>query len=100
MKKSLSVVVKALVVIVLFTGSVFTLSTAGVETVSEAKAAVSYEAVYQYLLSRGYQVITLTETSAKADENWVAHTVLQGVHYTTTVIVQGTQIIGNTDVPL
>jgi hypothetical protein len=98
MKRSLKALFRGLLVIVLFTGSAITLSTAGVETVSEAKAAVSAQAVCQYLTSRGYQVISYCETPEKANEDWICHTVLQGIHYTTTVYVEGTQIIGHGDI--
>ena len=102
MKRSLKNLIKVVSIIVLFTGSSIALSTAGVKTVSEANAAVSSQAVYNYLVSRGYTVITLnpaSEGGAKT-ENWIAHTVLNNINYSTTVYVSGTQIIGNTDVPM
>jgi len=100
MNCSLKALVKGLIVIVLFTGSAITLSTAGVETVSEAKAAVSGQQVNQYLLSRGYQVLSMAETPEKANEDWICQTILQGIRYQTTVYVSGTQIIGQADVAL
>lgn len=98
MKNTLKLAVKGLLVIVLFTGSTIALSTFGVKTVNEAKAYVSYEYVYQYLVNRGYQVITLEPVTGSKTEDWIAHTVLQGVHYWTTVHVQGSEIIGVSDV--
>jgi hypothetical protein len=100
MKRSLKALVKGLIVIVLFTGSAITLSTAGVETVAEAKAAVSSQQVYQYLTSRGYQVGNMAETPDKVNEDWICQTSLQGVRYQTTVKVSGTQIVGTVDVPM
>ncbi|MFL5763811.1 MAG: hypothetical protein ACJ77K_07705 [Bacteroidia bacterium] len=100
MKRSFKALVKGLFIIVLFTGSAITLSTAGVETVSEAKAAVSSQAVYQYLTSRGYQVIDMVETPEKANEDWICHTVFHNIQYQTTVYVSGTQITGQVDVPM
>jgi len=99
MKNTVKLVVKGLLVIVLFTGSTIALSTFGVKTVNEAKAYVSYEYVYQYLLNRGYEVITLEPVVGPKTEDWIAHTVKQGVHFWTTVHVSGTQIIGISDVP-
>jgi hypothetical protein len=100
MKSSLKVLIKGLLVIVLFTGTSVALSTAGVETVSEARAAVSYQQVNQYLVNRGYTVITLSPvgSSTNRTEDWVSHTVKNNVHYTTTVYVQGTEIVGSNDV--
>src|SRR4051812_3720486 len=77
MKRSLKALVRGLLVIVLFTGSAITLSTAGVGTVSEANAAVSTQQVYQYLTSRGYQVLSMAETPEKANEDWICQTSLQ-----------------------
>jgi hypothetical protein len=99
MKNTAKLLAKGLLIIVLFTGSTIALSSAGVKTVSEANAAVSYEYVYQYLVNRGYQVITLNPAGGTyKTENWTAHTVRQGTHYTTTVFVSGNEIIQNTDV--
>lgn len=84
--------------IVLFTGTSIALSTAGVRTVNEAKAAVSYDQVYQYLVNRGYTVVTLEPVSGAKETNWIAHTIKNNVHYWTTVYVSGNQIINSTDV--
>ena len=78
MKNAAKLVLKGLLVIVLFTGSTIALSTSGVKSVNEAKAAVSYQQAYQYLVNHGYTVITLEETYLRSDENWIAHTILNG----------------------
>lgn len=100
MKNTAKLVLKGLLVIVLFTGSSLALSTVGVKSVSEAKAAVSYQQVYQYLVNRGYTVITLNPIDQSKGSNWIAHTILNGIHYWTTVHVSGNEIIVTTDVPM
>lgn len=100
MKNTAKLVLKGLLVIVLFTGSSLALSSIGVKTVSEAKAAISYQEVYQYLVNNGYTVLALKETADKTDEDWIAHTFLNDVEYMTTVHVSGGQIIVTTDVPM
>ena len=91
-------IIKALVVIVLFTGTSIGLSSVGVKSVSEAKAAVSYQQVYAYLVSRGYTVVSLKPYGNSA--NWMSHTIFDGIHYQTTVLVEGNQIIGVLDSPM
>ncbi len=100
MKNTAKLVLKGLLVIVLFTGSTIALSSIGVKSVNEAKAAVSYQQVYTYLVNHGYTVITLEETFLRSDENWIAHTIKNGIHYWTTVIVEGSQIVTANDVPM
>ena len=98
MKHSFKILIKGLFIIVLFTGSTIVLSAAGVKTVNEANAAVSNQQVNQYLMERGYQVISLAPVTGYKTEDWTAQTVLNGVRYNTIVHVSGTQIvdIGNT----
>jgi len=97
MKNTFKFLAKVTLVIVLFTGSVFTFSTLNVSTISEAKAAVSEQQVYSYLVARGYQVITLNPL-AGSKYNWIAHTVKGGVHYMTTVYCNSEVVIGHEDV--
>jgi hypothetical protein len=115
MKTITQKLIKGLLVIVLFTGVSVALSTTGVQTVSEAKAAgagggalggpagqagqVSASAVYQYLVSKGYTVQSLNPICGSL--NWKAYTTgANGTQYITTVIVQTSQIVANTDVAL
>lgn len=100
MKNTAKLVLKGLLVIVLFTGSTIALSTIGVKSVSEAKASVSYEQVYKYLVSKGYEVITLDPISGSKGPDWIAHTIKNGIHYWTTVVVEGEQIVTTNDVPM
>lgn len=100
MKNTAKFLIKGLLVIVLFTCSSLAFSTVGVKSVSEAKAAVSYQQVYQYLVNRGYTVITLNPIDQGKSSNWIAHTILNGAHYLTTVYVSGNEIIGVGDMPL
>lgn len=100
MKNTAKLVLKGLLVIVLFTGSSIALSSIGVKSVNEAKAAVSYQQANQYLVNRGYTVVTLEETFLRSDENWIAHTIKNGIHYNTTVIVSGSSIVGVSDSPM
>ncbi|MDQ3048434.1 MAG: hypothetical protein M3R27_12870 [Bacteroidota bacterium] len=99
MKKVSISVLKVAVAIVLFTTSTMALSVIGISSVIEAKAAVSSQQVISYLNSKGYTVVSLSQpfNTRETADNWQAHTILNGVHYTTTVFVQGTQIIGNVD---
>jgi hypothetical protein len=101
MKTITQKLIKGLLVIVLFTGVSVALSTTGVQTVSEAKAAgvgsgaangsagqsgVSSSTVYQYLVSRGYTVQSLNQICGST--NWKAYTIgADGMHYITTVYV-------------
>lgn len=100
MKNTAKLVLKGLLVIILFTGTSIALSTFGVKSVNEAKAAVSYEQVYQYLVSRGYVVVTLDPISGSKGPDWIAHTIKNQIHYWTTVDVNGTEIVGHSDIPL
>lgn len=97
MKKVTRIIAKVFFAIVLLTSSVIIVNTNGVNTVSEAKAA-TYQQVYNYLTSRGYEVITL---APYAKLQWLAHTVKDGRHYWTTVFENSAgEIIGHTDTPL
>ena len=100
MKNLFKNLLKGLLVIVLFTGSTIALSTTGLKTVSEAKAAVSYEQVYQHLVSLGYEVITLNPITGSKGPDWTAHTVRDQIHYSTFVDVNGTQIVAVESTPL
>jgi len=100
MKRTANFLLKGLIVIVLFTTTNIGLSSVGVNAVSEAKAAVSYQQVYQYLVSRGYEVVSLKPITSYRTEDWVSHTILNGIHYMTTIHVQGNEIIVTTDVPM
>lgn len=95
MKKASRIIVKAFFAIVLLTTGAVIVNTNGVNTVSEAKAA-TYQQVYNYLTSRGYEVVTL---APYAKCQWLAHTVKGGIHYWTTVYENTAgEIIGHTDV--
>ncbi len=98
MKNIGKLLIKAFAVFVLFTGISVGLSTVGVSSVSEARAAVSYQQVYQYLVDHGYTVITLDPVPRSL--NWIAHTTLNGFHLMSTVHVEGDQIIVITDAPM
>lgn len=98
MKKLALNVAKALFVIVLFTTVSVTLSASGVNTVSEAKAAVPYDVVNDYLVNLDYTVVNLREV--QGSENWIAHTILNGQHFQTTIFVKGCEIITHEDVTL
>gem|GEM_PF-6140549 len=76
------------------------LTSAGPKAVSVVgTSGVTYNQVYEYLVARGYTVISLCpSTTAKYD--WVAHTVKNQVHYNTTVFCDATSIVGNQDVSL
>ena len=100
MKNTAKLVLKGLLIIVLFTGSSIALSSIGVKSVSEARADVSYQQVNQYLVNRGYVVITLNPINNTRGSNWTAHTVLNGVNYTTIVYVSGSEIVGVDSTPL
>lgn len=83
MKTIQSIATKVVFVIVLSATVSTVLNLTPVSTVSEAKAA-TYQEVYTYLTTRGYEVITLGPASGTKC-NWLAHTVKAGVHYWTTV---------------
>lgn len=97
MKSFSKSVLKALIVVVLFTGGSIALSTTGVKTVNEANAA-TYNQVYEYLLTRGYTVHTLARKTG-TEFDWIAHTTKNGVQYWTTVYCDATSIWGNSDAP-
>src|SRR3954465_4301925 len=98
MKNLSKMIVKTLVITGFLTAGTAALSTSGVQTISEARAAVSYQTAYTYLTNHGYTVLSLQETPERANEDWIAHTVKNNVNYTTTVLVSGTSIIGVEDV--
>lgn len=112
MKTITQKLIKGLLVIVLFTGVSVALSTAGVQTVSEAKAAgvgggvaqgsagnasqVSANTVYQYLVNRGYSVQSLSQICGST--NWRAYTTAaNGTQYITTIYVQSSQVVASND---
>jgi hypothetical protein len=97
MKRISKAVLKGLLVVILFTGGSIAVSTTGVKTVSEANAA-TYNQVYEYLLTRGYTVITLAPKSG-TEFDWLATTVKNGVQYYTTVYCTASSVVGNSDVP-
>jgi hypothetical protein len=88
---------KGVVIVTLFTTVSVGLSTTGIKTVNEANAAVSYQQVYSYLINTGHQVVTLSPYGQK---NWTSHTIINGVHYTTFVQTDGTNIVGHMDIPI
>ena len=96
MKQIAKNVLKGLLIIVLFTGGSIVLSTKGVKTISEASACVKAQDVIDYLEALGYHVVSLREI--EGTENWSCHTILNGIHYNTTVIVEGDQIVTSTDI--
>ena len=96
MKNLASSLLKGLLVIVLFTGGSFVLSTTGVKTVNEAQAAVSEAQVIEYLEECGYQVIS-ANPKPNTMEDWICHTIFNGEHRWTTVYVSGSCIVGNAD---
>jgi hypothetical protein len=98
MKQIAKSVVKAVLVIFLFTGGTVGLSTAGMQTVNAANAA-SANQVYEYLVSKGYTVVTL-EPKAGTKYDWIAHTIKNQVHYSTTIYCTSTSIVGNADSPM
>ena len=97
MKHTAKFFIKGLLVIALFTTGSIALSSAGVKTVSEAKAAISQQQAVQYLSGKGYIVISIASDKTSAD--WIAHTTLNGRDYTTRLHVVGSQIVGTEDVP-
>ncbi|MBN8697054.1 MAG: hypothetical protein J0L87_11030 [Bacteroidetes bacterium] len=100
MKTKIKIIAKALFLVVLLSSSAIALNVVGVKVVSEAHASVSQEQVYQYLISRGYLVVSLKkESNERYCNNWVAHTIKGGLHFTTTVYCNENEIIGHGDVP-
>jgi hypothetical protein len=98
MKRIAKSVFKILLVVVLFTGGSIALSTSGINTVSEARAATQSQ-VTEYLLANGYTIQSLGPKEATKFD-WIAMTTKNGVHYSTTIYCTETSIIGNTDVAL
>ena len=98
MKHISNILLKGLLVIVLFTSTTIVLYTAGVKTANEANASVSGQQVYQYLTGLGFHVYTLYPV--QGTEDWRGHTSKNGVDYTTTVHVVGSQIIDHEDIPM
>ena len=97
MKQFSKTLIKGLLVIVLFTTRSVVLSTSGAKTVNAASAAIGYNQVYEYLVSKGYTVSSLTQDTT-SKYNWIAHTTLGGRNYCTTIYCTSDQIIGNADV--
>jgi hypothetical protein len=95
MKRIGKTLLKVLLLVVLFTGTSLVLSTTGIKTVSEAKAAVTDEQVLDYLQQLGYKVVKLKQVNGSDD--WIAYTCFNGSYYKTTVHVQGDQIIDHED---
>jgi len=98
MKKLSKMLAKGVFVITLFTGISVALSTSGIKTVNEAHAAATYQQVYVYLSNQGYTIVTLSPIITLRTEDWTAHTILNGVHFTTTVHVYNSIITGHEDV--
>lgn len=102
MKKLSKTVAKGLLGITLFTGISMALSTSGFKTINEAHAAVNSTQVNNYLVGNGYTVISSAPINGSnyRTEDWTAHTVLGELHFTTTIHVSGSNIIGHEDVLL
>ena len=98
MKRISSILLKGLLVIVLFTSASVVLTTSGVKTLNEAKACISGQDVYKYLTCQGYEVLNLHQI--QGTEDWEAHTILNEVHYLTTVHVKDDAIIDHEDIPM
>jgi hypothetical protein len=86
---------KALLLVVLFTATSVVLSTSGVKTISEARAGVKGQDVIDYLTGLGYTIIDLKQIEDSDD--WVSHTILNGHYYLTIVHVRGNTIIDHED---
>lgn len=100
MKAKIKIIRKALFLAVFLSSSSIALNVVGVKVVSEAHASVSQEQVYQYLINRGYSVVSLKrDNTSKYGNNWIAHTIKDGLHFTTTVYCNENEIIGHGDVP-
>jgi hypothetical protein len=65
---------------------------------NEAHAAVAAWQVERYLVSNGYEVLSLV--ALDNSENWQAHTRVNGQYYLTTVIVKGSSILDAEDMML
>jgi hypothetical protein len=98
MKKIILFAAKTLLVVGLFTSGTIVLSANGFSTVSEAKAAVTEEAVVRYLEENGYTVLSLARV--EGSDNWRANTIKNGEYLITTVYVRGDQVITCEDVHL
>ncbi|HEX8515914.1 MAG TPA: hypothetical protein VF868_06925 [Bacteroidia bacterium] len=92
-------VLKALLVLTLFTGSTAVLSTVGVNSVNTANAA-TYNQVYEYLCSNGYTVVSLEQYTNGYKYEWIAHTIKRDIHYTTIISCTATSVVGNSDTPM
>lgn len=99
MKQIAKTVLKGLLVIILFTGGSLVLSTSGVKTVNEAKAA-TYNQVYEYLIANGYTVLSLEPNPGASRYEWLAHTIKGGKEYSTSIFCTETSVTGHTDVPM
>lgn len=97
MKQFSKTLIKGLFVIVLFTAGSVALSTNGAQTVNAASAAIGYNQVFEYLTSKGYTILNLAQDTG-TKYNWIAHTILNGREYCTTVYCNSSEIIGNADV--
>jgi hypothetical protein len=97
MKKLRTTLLKGLLVITLFTGVSVGLSTSGIKALNEAHASVSEQQVYSYLVGLGYTVVTLNPKQG-TQYDWIAHTILNGVDYWTTVHCNSASIIGHDDI--
>ncbi len=91
---------KGLLLIVFLVSAKIALNVIGVNVVNEAHAAVSQEQVNQYLLDRGYQILSIKKGPTQRYTNsWIADTVKDGNRYITTVYCNENEIIGHGDVP-
>ena len=100
MKQITKNLIKALLVVVFFTGSSIVLSTSGVKSVNEVKATeATYAQVYDYLVGNGYSVVTLGH-KAFTEYDWISHTVKAGRNYSTTVYCDENGIVGHGDIPM
>lgn len=96
MKTLSSNLLRAFVVIVLFTGGSIALSTTGIKTVNEAQARVTETQVIDYLEEYGYLVVSLAPKAGTVAD-WKAHTIKNGIHYWTTIRVCGNEINDHSD---
>jgi hypothetical protein len=64
----------------------------------DTTSGITYTDVYNYLIQHEYTVLGITQMSNGLD--WKATTVKYGIRYMTIVHTDGTNIIGNEDVPL
>lgn len=100
MKAKIKIIRKALFLVVLLSSSSIALNVVGVNVVSEAHASVSEAQVYQYLVDRGYQILSIKRGSTqRLMSTWLADTIKNGIRYNTTVYCDENGIIGHGDVP-